>query len=353
MSHELTTRTDGFVEMAYTGEAGWHGLGNALPEGATIEQWQEAAGMAWRVQRSKVRFFADAAGSEQHEWADNHVLFRSDNKAPLGLVSPSYKIVQPKQVIEFFRDLVAGSGYKLNTAGTLYGGKKFWALAEVASACVQGSDRVNGYLLLSTSADGSSATEARETTVRVVCKNTLAMAQSAGAKNTVKISHRTRFNDATLKAKMNDSLEHFHAFMDSARDLSAKQITNATAEHFVRELLRPAKEVAAAATAIVNMGGGDFASLLNKSFVPANLSLIEDEKRAPRGEAEILSLFRGAAIGSGMAGTNGTAWQLVNAVTEFVDHKKTAKSDSHRLDSALFGDGDVLKTRAFEMARSL
>jgi phage/plasmid-like protein (TIGR03299 family) len=353
MSHEITIQESGKAEFAYTGEAGWHGLGNELPEGASIEQWQEAAGMMWKVQRSKVRFFADAAGTEQHEWADNHVLFRSDNKLPLGLVSPGYKIVQPKAVIEFFRDLVGGNGYTLDTAGTLYGGKKFWALAKVASACVQGDDRVNGYLLLSTSADGSSATEVRECAIRVVCKNTLAMAQSAGSKNTVKISHRTRFDDKSLKAKMTDSLEHFHAFMDSARDLSTKQVTNAVAENFVRELLRPAKEVAAAATAIVNMGGSNFASLLNKSFVPSNLSLVEDEKRAPRGEAEILNLFRGNAIGSGLAGTNGTAWQLVNACTEYVDHKKTAKSDSHRLDSALFGDGDALKTRAFELARAL
>jgi hypothetical protein len=37
--------------------------------------------------------------------ADQHVLFRSDSKKALGLVSEKYKVVQPSEVIEFFRDL--------------------------------------------------------------------------------------------------------------------------------------------------------------------------------------------------------------------------------------------------------
>ena len=353
MAHELTTRASGFVEMAYVGAAGWHGLGNELPLGASIEEWQVASGMDFRVLRSKVRYFTSADGAEQLTWDDNHVLFRSDNKLPLGLVSPSYKVVQPAQVLEFFRDLVANSGYTLNTAGTLFGGKKMWALAKVEQQDVQRGDAVGGYLLLSTSADGSMATEARETTVRVVCNNTLSMAQGAGSHGAIKVSHRSRFDDAKLKKQMGESLSHFHAFMDQARSLSTKPVTNAAAEAFVRELLRPAKETAQMAQAVANLGGSDFASLLG---VPARLSeavSIVDEKRAPRGEADILTLFRSNALGGNMLGAQGTAWGLVNAVTEYVDHKKTAKSADHRLDSALFGDGDALKSRAFELARTL
>jgi phage/plasmid-like protein (TIGR03299 family) len=143
------------AEMAYVGEKAWHGLGQQVAEGATIEQMQTAAGMDWKICRSRVRYGADDA---PRIIEDKHVLFRNDTKAALGIVSDNYKIVQPAQVLEFFRDLTESNGFKLNTAGTLFDGRRFWALASVGEeAVIMGQDRVGGYLLLSTSCDGSLA----------------------------------------------------------------------------------------------------------------------------------------------------------------------------------------------------
>jgi phage/plasmid-like protein (TIGR03299 family) len=324
MSHEITTRANDFAEMAFVGETPWHGLGQQLQQGASIEEWTQAAGMDWRVKRSKVRYFANAEGTDQREWDDNHVLLRSDTGKPLGLVSDSYKVVQPKTILEFFRDLTENAGYHLHTAGTLFGGRKFWALAKVAESVVTGNDRVGGYLLLSTACDGSMATECRETAIRVVCNNTLSMARTNDHRGVIKVSHRSVFNADRVKAQMQDSAEHFATFIASARELSAKRVTNAMAEQFVRQLLRPSE--------VIDLTGED------------------DSKRAPKGEAEILNLFRSSAIGGTLLGTAGTAWGLVNAVTEYVDHRQSAKTDSHRLDRAFFGSGDDLKTRAFDLA---
>jgi phage/plasmid-like protein (TIGR03299 family) len=316
MAHELTTRANGKTEMAFVGETPWHGLGQQLDQGADLDTWTVAAGMDWKIQRSKVRYFADAAGTDQRTWDDNHVLLRSDTKAPLGLVSPGYKTVQPRAVLEFFRDLTENAGYHLHTAGTLFGGKKFWALAKVAESYVTGADRIGGYLLLSTSCDGTMATECRETTIRVVCNNTLSMARG-DMKGAIKVGHRSVFNADRVKAQMLNSADNFATFVDLTRQLAAKRVTNAMAEEFVRKLLRPVE--------------------------------IESD-RAPKGEAEILNLFKSSAIGGTLLGTAGTAWGLVNAVTEYVDHRQGAKSDSHRLDRAFFGTGDDLKTRAFDLA---
>lgn len=327
MSHALTTRADGKTEMAFVGEMPWHGLGQQLDQSASIEQWTTAAGMDWRVKRSKVRYFANAEGTDQREINDQHVLLRSDTGAHLGIVSDGYKVVQPSTVLEFFRDLTENAGYHLHTAGTLFGGRKFWALAKVADAVITGADRVGGYLLLSTSCDGSMATECRETTVRVVCQNTLSMARAADKRAVIKVGHRSIFNADRVKSQMMDSAEHFATFVENARVLSAKRVTNAMAAEFVRKLLRPDESIA--------------------------LELSDDTKRAPKGEAEILNLFRSSAIGGTLLGASGTAWGLVNAVTEYVDHKQGAKSDSHKLDRAWFGTGDDLKTRAFDLAFSI
>lgn len=323
MSHELTTRANGLTEMAYVGETPWHGLGQELTAGASIDDWKIAAGMDWKVQRSKVRYFADAAGEQQFEMEDRHVLLRSDDKKALGIVSPDFQIVQPGAVLEFFRDLTEDAGMRLHTAGTLFGGRKFWALAKVGEATIQGADKVGGYLLLATACDGSMATEIRETSIRVVCNNTLSMARAVGAKrDLIRITHRSKFNAAAVKAHMLDAGSSFASHIALAQELSRKRVTNAMAEEFVRNLLQPLAE-------------GE---------------VRDEDKRAPKGEAEILSLFRSNAMGGTLFGASGTAWGLVNAVTEYVDHKKPGKSDSHKLDSAFFGAGDDLKNRAFDLA---
>lgn len=57
MSHELTT-TNGKVEFAYAegSDLPWHGLGQEVPAGASIDEWRKQAGMEWAIQRSKVRY---------------------------------------------------------------------------------------------------------------------------------------------------------------------------------------------------------------------------------------------------------------------------------------------------------
>jgi len=65
------------------------------------------------------------------------------------VVSNRYQVVQPREVMEFYRDLTEVSGYGLETAGVLKGGKKFWALARTGqSAELKGNDVVNGYCRL-------------------------------------------------------------------------------------------------------------------------------------------------------------------------------------------------------------
>jgi hypothetical protein len=71
-------------------------------------------------------------------------------------VGSRYNVVQPREVLEFYRDLTEVAGYELETAGALKAGRKFWALARTGkSAALKGKDVVNGYLLLATSCDGS------------------------------------------------------------------------------------------------------------------------------------------------------------------------------------------------------
>ena len=208
-------------QMAYVGATPWHGLGRQLTQKQPIEVWQREAGMDWQIQESPVHFKADAIGhmGSIHSFPEQKVLYRSDTKAPLSVVSNRYQIVQPREVMEFYRDLTEVSGYELETAGVLKGGRKFWALARTGqNTNLKGNDQVNGYLLLATSCDGTLATTATPTTVRVVCNNTLTIALD-GTTRAIKVPHSTRFDSRSVKKQLGVAVSQWDEFMYRMRVL--------------------------------------------------------------------------------------------------------------------------------------
>ena len=69
-----------------------------------------------------------------------------------------------------------------------------------------------------------------------------------------------------------------------------------------------------------------------------------------RTTAKVMALFDGHGRGAELASAKGTAFGLLNAVTEFVDHERRARTNDHRLESAWFGQGASLKEKALEQA---
>lgn len=321
MSHEITIK-NGVAEMAYVGDEPWHGLGQKLEAGASIDEWKIAAGMNWNINRSRVRY---GEGDSTRIFDKHHVLFRSDTKEPLSVVGKDYKIIQPGEVLEFFRDLTEGAGFQLDTAGTLFGGRKFWALAKIGeTAVVAGDDKVDGYLLLATSCDGTMRTQAKFVATRVVCNNTLTIAVNhERGKKVVHTSHRSNFNANAVKDQLGIARDSFANFMREARQLSKVTMTEKKAQEFIDQLLKDTKYVTA-----------------------------EDVSKS-RPSMKIMDLYRGSAMGGLLLGAEGSAWGVVNAVTEFIDHHAKAKSASHLVESSLLGRGDQLKTEAYIRAASL
>ena len=316
------------TSMAFTNETPWHGLGNQLAPKQPIEVWAKQAGMDWSIQEAEVRFVSGSAGSTLgsiHAFPEQKVLYRSDTKAPLSVVSRRFNVVQPREVLDFYRDLTEISGFELETAGVLKDGKKLWALAKTGqSATLKGRDRVNGYLLLATACDGTLATTAQFTSVRVVCNNTLAIAlgDSSGA---VKVPHRSQFDAQAVKRQLGIAISSWDGFMARMKALSECKVNDTAAEAFFRRVLTyPA--------------------------TGANMPVPATNDSAARAVQE---LFAGHGKGADMASAAGTAWGLLNSVTEFVDHQRRARSHDNRIDSAWFGAGATLKQKAWDEALRL
>ena len=318
----VTVRKNGKAEMAYVGAIPWHGLGQELKPGESIETWKQAAGMDWEIERSQIHYVTKDGTKRQVQGST--VLYRSDSHEDLGLVSEKYQVVQPGETLEFFRDLADDNGFTLETAGTLFGGKRFWALAAIGEeAVIIGKDSIRGYLLLATSADGTLATTGQFTATRVVCNNTLGMALRGESAGKIKIRHSTEFNHRLVKAELGIAKDTFGKFLKVSRALAKKSLSNDKAGEFVSSLLVDTK------------------------------TIYTDDPRESRQYQKIMDLFRDNGLGATLKGSAGTAWGVVNAVTEFVDHHAKASTDSHRLASAWFGRGDALKSEALERAIAL
>jgi phage/plasmid-like protein (TIGR03299 family) len=311
-------------KMAYVGSTPWHGLGNRLTAHQSIEVWAKQAGMDWQIREAPVRFVVDSVGSlgSIMSFPENKVLFRSDTNAPLSVVSQRYQVVQPREILEFYRDLTEISGFELETAGILKGGRKLWALAKTGqSSTLKGNDTINAYVLLATGCDGTLATTAQFTSVRVVCNNTLAIALANGS-GTVKVPHSTSFDPPAVKKQLGISVSSWEGFIYRIKDLSERKVKSNEAMNY---FLRVFTDQSDTATGLSN----------------------------ERGMTKAKALFEGHGKGSELASSKDTAFGLLNSVTEFVDHERRAKSIDHRLESAWFGQGAALKKKALDQALSM
>jgi phage/plasmid-like protein (TIGR03299 family) len=317
MTHHVET-------MAYVNAPPWHRLGNPLPAHQPIEVWARKAGMNWHIEEAPVRFMAESVGMLHaiRSFPAKKVLFRSDTQAPLAVVSQRFQVVQPHDILEFYRGLMEIAGFELETAGVLMGGRKLWALASTGrSFTLPGNDVTQAYVLLATACDGTLATTAQFTSVRVVCHNTLAVALSGNA-GAVKVPHNTAFNAQAVKQKLGIAVSAWDTFEDRMAALSFRRVTPSEAVSYLSQVL---------------------------TGRPGQTSIARNEKTI----GKVLALFDGQGKGAHLASAQGTAWGLLNSITEFVDHHRRARSADHRLDGAWFGHGATVKQKALEEALKL
>ena len=111
--------------MAYVGAVPWHGLGNRVDENISLDDFQKEAGLDWEVVKRPVEFHANDLLAPNRVFKDKFVLVRETDNKPFAVVSGRYKPVQPKEIFEFFRDLLAMHNMKMHTAGSLKEGGIF------------------------------------------------------------------------------------------------------------------------------------------------------------------------------------------------------------------------------------
>lgn len=323
MAHELHTNAAGKTSFAYIGEHAWHGLGNQLTADAPLALWEEEAGFNWTIESGAVQTpHPEAIAGDTPlmiTMPERRLLYRSDTLAPLAVVSDKYKVVQPKEVLHFYEDLIESAGFVMETAGVMFGGRRFWAMARTNYKDeVIAGDGVAQYLLLTTACDGSLATTAKFTSVRVVCNNTNTMALNERGKTTVKVPHNANFDPQTVKVELGVAGEAWNTWLTDARRLASMPVNNNEVVRF-----------------LINLFGDPSATLEDQTPTAANVM------------QQVHGLWAGGAMGAALAGP--TAWGLFNAVTEYYDWHTGHKTPDARINNAWLGEGDKKKLEAFDL----
>lgn len=315
MSHEVE-------KMAYVGAVPWHGLGANLQPNTPLEVWCKEAGLDWTAKEIPVysHGFDSEKGWNYDSIEGFKALRRSDNNLILGIVSDRYKVLQPAEILEFFRDVAEAGKVTLETAGCLRQGKRIWSLVNNNySIDVGGGDILKFYTLLATGFTGDFGTIAMKTTVRVVCNNTLQAALSSGAEM-IKIPHTMNFNADVVRGLLGLDEDPVQ-FQENIHQLVKRKVDTDESLDFFADVY------------------------YGKTFSKIEKKQVD--------KVVHLDSIRHNARGQDTDTARGTAWGLVNAVTHYEDFARTERSEGGRLYSAWFGEGRRNKKKAWEAALEL
>ena len=271
-----------------------------------------AAGLDWRVSLAPVQYRSRRGGVSRQSTSPRHqVLYRDDTFDVLDVVGSRYIPFQNSEILEFFREYVEAGEMRLETAGALREGKVIWALAKMNEAftVLVPDDRVEGYVLLVNPHQYGQSAITLFTGIRVVCMNTLAVATGANT-DKIRLWHTRRF-DATLREmaqrRLGIARDQLNAYKADAELLASVQVTDETA---LREIARVMK--------------GD----------PTR----PDPEHQNQATNRVFDLFKEHGMGAQLESARGTAWGVLNAVTQYLDHEY-GRSLSGRLSHVWLGGG--------------
>jgi len=321
MAHNINT---------YIGrQSAWHKLGTVTGSFMTWAQIIAHGGLDFSVFKSQLHDgrgeLVNAYGTFRWDRAD--VISKDKSKAKfLGVVGADYKVLNHGTGFELIDALMlTQDGAYYETAGVLGAGEVVWGLADLNLSYRIGDDEHKNYILFCTSHDGSYSYQLRAIDERVVCNNTLDIALAERTKSSFKVRH-TKNADT----KVQDAHKALELITDDIKTVEAKlqflagrKITKESLQ-IITDRLFPAKK---------DDDGKNVDSTRRDNMLAAVLANFERND------------------GNAFPEQRGSAYNLLNAVTEYVDHDRSSRGGM-REESALFGSGNVLKTKAMEVIMS-
>lgn len=273
---------------------------------ANLSDSLESAGLNFTVEKQPM-FLANG-----RQVPDSMAIVRKDTQKVLGTVGKKYHTVQNTDAFGVFQEAFDSGLLEVELCGALGGGKIVWVQARVSGdpLIVTGDDKIQPFVLLANSHDGSIALRAGFTAVRLFCYNQMAAATQQGS--LVSLKHTRNVNLDSLKSGIEAGRANLAKVVQSARYLSTRKVRKGELDVFTR-----------------------------RSF---NL----DPEEPSRLDDKIEELFD-SGVGAGYRPIRGSWWAAYNAVTEYLTHHRGRDGDS-RTKSLWFGDSAKVVGRALDTA---
>jgi phage/plasmid-like protein (TIGR03299 family) len=316
MAHKIDN-SKGFNAFVSFGEKAWHGLGSVMTDAVSTQDALQKGGLDFKV--LKLPNIHILPTGEELISEDSFFTLRDDVNRVLGSrLGRDYNVMQNHEALNLADEILQSGNASIETAGAIDDGKKVFICLRVNKDIVVGSDdKVQQYLLICNSHDGTMSITAKFTNVRVVCNNTLQMALRQGSG--VKVRH-------TINAQ--------HRLQEAVRLMG--MITDNTGIN--TDAYNKMAETIITKEEMFNYFGNVF-------MTPAEISRVQGGEKA----TEVLSTrkqniltdvlsFANSGVGQSMAmkGGNHTLWSAYNAVTGYATRKRFSSVDD-RTNSLLFG----------------
>ena len=316
MAHKIDN-SKGFNAFVSFGEKAWHGLGSVMTDAVSTQDALQKGGLDFKV--LKLPNIHILPTGEELISTDSFFTLRDDVNKVLGSrLGKDYNVMQNAEALNLADEILQSGTASIETAGAIDEGKKVFICLKVNTDIVVGSnDKVQQYLLICNSHDGTMSITAKFTNVRVVCNNTLQMAlkQGSGVKVRHTINAQQRLQEAVRLMGMigNNTDINTDAYNKMAQHvISKEQMFN-----YFGNVFMTASEIGA-------IQGGQKASEILSS-------------RKQNIMTEVLN-FANTGVGQSLAmkGNDHTIWSAYNAVTGYATRKKFSSVDD-RANSLLFG----------------
>jgi phage/plasmid-like protein (TIGR03299 family) len=331
----------------------WHGLAAKIDHDATPAEMLTTAGLDWTVSKRplftpRVPLVIEGQEFETMSVPDYFALVRDSDGKILGPAGKDYVPTQNAQAMDFFKKFCDAGHMRLETAGSLQGGKQVWVLAKIQKSFkLTGDDEVGGYLLFSNPHQWGHALVIKFTPIRVVCMNTLVMAL-AGSSKGFRAPHVRAFDSEVAKeAEMSLGIatEMLEKFEETANKLAATKISNDVVVRYVADIMQP--------ELIAEMFGKNFYRATPEKQAELILTggspeIKVDASAFKRSAGDVLSAVN-RQPGAGLESASGTLWGSFNAVAYYCDHVAGISRDN-ALTSSWFGARATTKVQALRRA---
>jgi len=315
MSANLDT-TNGIASFVSAREDAWHQMGDVLPDSFTAEEAMKHGRLGgWMVRKTALHTEVD--GNKliipgMYSVVRNNPIVKGQRDV-LGVVGEKYTVIQNEDLATLLNTLVDESGAHFETAGAIDGGRKVFITMKLpGNIRIGGVDRVDNYIAIMTSHDGSTSTQILVTPIRIVCQNTLNMAFNNAKHGGI---FRVRHTVGAHKIIIQQAREALDFTFDYIEDFQAD------AEKLINTTMTQLQ----------------FEEIIANAFGAPEDAPVGTLTRSENKMNEIMALYAHANTQDGI---RGTAWAGLNALTEWYDHMAPV-----RITGATPGSEELLRSR--------